>query len=153
MLVWFVPLVMFAAGLYWVYSQRDLFRNGVRTYFWRETTGRVIDEEDRSFFVPGIVGTAGTGVGLVQYRETGYFYEYQVGLNRYVGDLFCFGVHLDKSLARHVVGDRVKVYYNPDNPHEAVLRRGVRSGALISFIPVAIGAIFLSRAFASRALG
>ena len=104
----------------------------------------MIDREDRSFFAPGLVGSAATGVGLVHYRETGYIYEYEVGLTRYVGGLYCFGVYLDKSVARQIVGDRVKVYYNPRNPHEAVLRRGIRLGTLTSLVPVIVGSVALT---------
>ena len=81
---------------------------------------------------------------MVHYRETGYFYEYQVGLTRHVGGLYCFGVCLDKSVARHLIGERVKVYYNPGDPREAVLRRGVQLGTMVSVVPVITGLISLT---------
>src|SRR5688572_29034436 len=99
MIGWLFSLLVLLGGICWVYSARDLFVKGFRSYLWPCTTGRVIDQEDRSFFGVGITGMAGTGVGLVQYRETGHIYEYEVGLSRYVGGLYCFGVHLDKSVA------------------------------------------------------
>jgi hypothetical protein len=138
-----IPLLLIPLGLWWMLSQRDLFQDGLRSYFWPQAKGRIIDREDRSFFGPGLVGGTATGVGLVEYRETGYFYEYEVGLTRYVGDMYCFGVHLDKALARYIVGDRVKVYYNPKNPREAVLRHGLRSGTMASTIPFVVGMAYL----------
>jgi hypothetical protein len=143
MLLGLIPLLLLPLGLWWMYSQRDLFRDGLRSYFWPRTKGRIIDKEDRSFVVPGICGTAGTGIGLAEYRETGYFYEYEIGLTRYVGDTYCFGVHLDKALARYLVGERVKIYYNPNNPRESVLRRGLRLGTMASVIPFAAGMAYL----------
>ena len=150
MIAWIVPLLVLVGGICWVYSARDLFVDGFRSYSWPHTSGRIIDQEDRSFFGPGLVGTARTGVGLVQYRETGYFYEYEVGLTRYVGGLYCFGAHIDKALARYVVGDLVKVYYNPKNPREAVLRRGVQLGTWLSIVPVLVGLVSLTWILARR---
>ena len=138
-----IPLLLIPLGLWWMLSQRDLFQDGLRSYFWSQAKGRIIDREDRSFLGPGLVGTGGTGVGLVEYRETGHFYEYEVGSTRYVGDRYCFGVYLDKALARYIVGDRVKVYHNPKNPKESVLRRGLRLGTMASTIPFVAGIAYL----------
>jgi len=126
-----------------MYSERRLILDGLRSYSWHRAKGRIIDREDRSFFIPGIVGSAATGVGLVEYREAGYYYEYQVGMKRYVNDVYCFGVHIDKEVARYIVGDHVPVYFDPEDPRSSVLRRGVPLGTMISLVPVIVGAVAL----------
>src|SRR5438552_2714912 len=140
MTTWLAPVLTLILGFWWMYSERTLIRDGLRSYRWQRTKGRIIDREDRSFLVPGIVGSAGTGIGLVEYRETGYYFEYQVGMTRYVNNLYCFGVHLDKSVACYIVGDRVSVYFDPQNPRHSVLRRGMRLGTMISMVPAVVGA-------------
>lgn len=144
---WWFPLFVLAIGLIWVYSEKSLFFQGLRSLRWHRTKGRIIDSEDRSFFVPGIVGSAGTGVGLVRYPETGYYYEYQVGMTRYVNDTYCFGVHLDKSVAQYVIGDRVPVFFDPARPRNSVLRRGVPPGTMVSIVPVIVGLTLLLWSF------
>jgi hypothetical protein len=136
---WLVPLLLLLGGVCWVYCERTLFVQGLRSLRWQRTKGRIIDQEDRSFLVPGIVGSAGTGIGLVQYLETGYYFEFQVGMTRYVNDTYCFGVHLDKAVGHYIVGDYVPVYFDPKNPRNSVLRRGVPPGTMISIVPVVIG--------------
>jgi hypothetical protein len=140
---WWFPAAVVIVGLIWVASERTLWVEGLRSLGWPRAKGRIIDSEDRSFLGPGLVGSAATGVGVVKYPETAYYYEYQVGMSRYINDLYCFGVYLDKSAARYVVGDRVQVFFDPNNPKVSVLRRGVPVGTMISAVPVLVGAVFL----------
>jgi hypothetical protein len=140
---WLVPLFLLVVGLCWVYSQRGLFLQGLRSLRWHRTNGRIIDREDRSFSVPGLVGFAATGVGLAKYRETGHYFEYEVGMTRYVNDMHSFGVHLDKATARYTLGDHIPVYFDPENPRNSVLHRGLPPGVVISLVPAIVGAGFL----------
>ena len=140
MSIWLVPALSLLLGLWWMYSERSLILDGLRSYGWQCAKGRIIDREDRSFLIPGIVGSAATGVGLVEYRETGYYFEYQVGMTRFVNDVYCFGVHLDKAIARYIVGDHVVIYFDPRDPRRSVLRRGLRLGTMVSIVPVVVGA-------------
>src|SRR4051812_34610984 len=143
MLLWIIPYSFLLLGLYWMYSERDLFRDGLRSYRWRRTKGQIIDSEDCSFLVPGVVGIAGTGIGLVEYSEPTYLYLYQVGQTDYLGDTCCFGVHIDKVKARYMIGDDVSVYYDPNEPRRSVLRRGLQPGTMLSTVPVVVGATAL----------
>ena len=136
------PTVLLLLGLFWMYKERDMLRHGLRSYRWQRTEGRIIDTEDRTFLTPG-VGRSGTSVGLAEYRETGYFYEYQVGRTRYVNDSDCFGSHVDKQTGRYLVGERVSVFYDPRDPSKSVLRRGLSVGIMAWTIPVVVGLVAL----------
>ncbi|RCK72143.1 MAG: hypothetical protein ANABAC_2124 [Anaerolineae bacterium] len=63
-------------------------------------------------------------------------YSYQVGGVTYQGDKIAFGARKEYSspkkpreeIARYPVGAQVRVYYNPENPKEAVLEHHVVGG-------------------------
>lgn len=140
MIRWLIPALILVIGLWWSYGNRKLIRDGILSYKWRTTKGRIIDKEDRSFLIPGFGGgSAGIATSECEYRETGYFYEYVVGMTRYVGDTYCFGVQIDKELARYIVGDYVTVWFDPTNPCRSVLKRGIAQGAAIPILLVLAG--------------
>jgi len=136
---WILSALLLLFGLWVTYGSRDLLLNGLRSYWWPKTKGKIIKAEDQSFFGPGLAGSAATEVVSVRYPETGYYYEYQVGLTRYTGDTYCFGVHIDKEPACYLIGDHVTVYHDPIDPKRAVLRRGVQLGTLFGPMVVAVG--------------
>lgn len=73
-------------------------------------------------------------------------YTYAVSDNKYIGDKVTFGdISTSDSndarqiLNRYPVGKAVNVFYNPNNPAEAVLETGFTMGLLL---PLGIGTIF-----------
>jgi hypothetical protein len=73
-------------------------------------------------------------------------YEYEVNGVTYRGERLKAGIRsftgnlrkVEQELARYPVGGMVRVYYNPDDPAEAVLQPGVSSKAAL-----VIGIVFL----------
>ncbi len=79
-------------------------------------------------------------------ERTSYFpkvqYEYSVMGKTYTGGRIAFGASkgfssragAEKVLERYPVGATVTVYYNPDNPADAVLEREMRGGGSLLFV-------------------
>ena len=83
------------------------------------------------------------------WEEISYFpkvqYEYSVMGKTYTGGRIAFGASkgfssraaAEKVLERYPVGETVTVYYNPNNPADAVLEREMRGGGSLLFIGLA----------------
>ncbi len=85
-------------------------------------------------------------------------YRYKVGRGRYTNNKICIGGQLQLSLrgksenycSQYPVGKAVPVYYNPDNPAEAVLERREETSGLYLLIGLVfgiIGFLFLTGGF------
>ncbi len=129
-------------GVWLLYTARGLVRLGLASYRWARTEGAIVDSSDASFYTDGLDNT-GTGIVPVQYKETAHTYEYQVDGRTYRSSTFCFGGHAAMAAAAYLIGTRVSVYYNPQRPEVAVLRRGVQFGAVFGVVPIGAGLIWL----------
>jgi hypothetical protein len=134
----FVGLLGFGAWL--LYGARDFIRLGLASYRWPSTEGTVIDSRDNSFTILGIDRTS-TGIVPVEYKETAHDYVYEVAGKMYRRSTFCFGGWAENATAAYAIGTKVPVYYDPEHPEVAVLRRGLQFGAIFGVVP--IGAAFL----------
>lgn len=116
---------------------------------WKETKGRVVSSEAERF-VAGAERMSAPERSLVRQRV---IYAYKVAGVDYSSDRVSFGARTASSLAgleqgivkRYPLGAGVTVYYDPANPSQAVLERGVRmlwlvwaSAALFAGMAVAI---------------
>jgi hypothetical protein len=126
-------LVFIGAGIYALSLYGREKKKGTETQTWPAVSGRVVEayvaedvqvdsEGDRNrVFAPRVV------------------YEYEVNGQTYRGDRLRIGIEsfigsrrrVEQELARYPVGSAVTVYYNPANPAEAVLQRGVGSRAAL----------------------
>lgn len=112
---------------------------GYRSYRWPSTSGVIISSSVQ--FLPASEDSIDK-----YFRKIAY--EYEVQKNWLQGDRIRFGEEPGSSyrsyaaewVAKHGVGAAVTVYYDPDNPAEAVLERGISVSSLQ--LP-ALGAIFL----------
>lgn len=134
----FVALLGFGAWL--LYSARDLIQFGLASYRWPSTEGTVVDSRDNSFTIAGIDRTS-TGIVPVEYNETSHDYVYEVAGKMYRCSTYCFGGWAENAGAAYAIGARVSVYYDPEHPEVAALRRGLQFGAVFGVVP--IGAAFL----------
>jgi len=100
-----------------------------------------VDTRDESFLTSGLTGSAGTGVGDVYWKETAHCYTYVVGGRSYYSKNYCFGGWSERVAASYCVGERVTVFYDPRDPGQAVLKRGVTFGALFGLVLIFIGCI------------
>ncbi len=140
-------VALVGCGAWLLYKERDLIRLGLSSYRWAETEGTVVDSQDNSFTIAGIDRTS-TGVVPVEYKETAHAYEYVVGGRTYRGSTYCFGGWAERAGAAYLIGTKVSVYYDPDRPERAVLRRGLQFGAVFGLVP--IGAAVLWAVFVWR---
>jgi hypothetical protein len=123
--MYFSMMIGFAALGFWVlFSSRDLIRQALASYRWATTEGVIVDLTDASFTTPGLTRIG--GIGEVAYHEVTHVYEYQVGGQTYQSSNYCFGAHIERAEAAFSAGTKVKVYYDPLDPKNAVLRRGLQ---------------------------
>jgi hypothetical protein len=134
--------LLVAAGAYFLYKERELIWLGLRSYSWPSTQGTIADTSDQSFVTTGLTGSAATGVGDVQWRETAYGYVYTVRGRSYHSATYCFGGWSERIVASYRIGESVKVYFDPEDPHRSVLRRGVTFGALFGAVLLIIACVY-----------
>jgi hypothetical protein len=135
----FVFIALIVCGVWLLYTTRGLIRLGLSSYRWPKTDGTIVDSEDNSFTIEGIDSTS-AGVRPVQYNETIHLYEYVVDGRTYRSSTYCFGGWADSAGAAYLIGTKVPVYYDPQHPKVAVLKRGLQFGSLFGLFP--IGAAF-----------
>ena len=135
-------LALLGFGIWLLYGARDLIRLGLSSYKWVSTEGTIVDSHDQSFTTPGLDRT-GTGVVPVEYKETAHVYVYQAGGQTYQSSRFCFGGWAENATAAYLVGTKVPVYYDPERPEMAVLRRGLQFGAVFGIVPIGAAILWL----------
>ena len=105
---------------------------------WPQATGRVISANIEQRISHGKHGTH-------HYYEPVIEYEYNVAGTAFHSNRLAFGSvsggrgRAEQTLARYAPGLTVVVYYNPENPAEAVLEREAKGGLL----PIIIGVMFM----------
>ncbi len=130
-----IIVALVGCGVWLLYTARDLIRLGLATYRWAETEGTIVDSQDDSFTIAGIDCTS-TGVVPVEYKETEHVYEYAIGGRTYRCSTYCFGGWAERAGAAYLIGTKVPVYYDPEHPDVAVLKRGLQFGAVFGLIPI-----------------
>ncbi len=130
-----VILALVACGVWLLYSARELIRLGLSSYRWQETQGTIVDSHDDSFTIAGIDRTS-TGIVPVEYKETAHVYAYAVGGQTYRCDTYCFGGWAERAGAAYLIGTKVPVYYDPERPEVAVLKRGLQFSAVFGLVPI-----------------
>ncbi len=124
-----------AALLYTYFQQRGEARASAG---WPATEGKIIHTEVRA-------SSSGDSLNTVYYPQIRY--EYSVLGQTYTGSQITFGGtpakntlrEAKKALAAYPYGASVTVYYNPENPQDAVLKRTLRGGALM----LTLGSVFI----------
>ncbi len=123
-----------------IYSINIVYR-GISSYSWPYCSGKIISS--------GLQQTErlDPGEGIDKTYSPKIVYEYAVNGARYTNDRIFFGEFgsgIKSSIKRiadkYPPGKEVPVYYNPKNPQEAVLEKGVKA---IILIPLISGIIFL----------
>lgn len=131
------------AGVYLIYRSRQSKQKAEASQNWPSTRGQVTkahvqqsyhtdSDGDRHYFYSPVVE-----------------YTYEVGGQVYTGRTIRFGFNpsfgseakAQAALASYPVGAQVTVYYNPDNPAEAVLERkasATNTGMILGIIFIAV---------------
>jgi len=122
-------------GLWVLYSERSLIRQAISSYRWLTTDGVIVDYTDASFTTAGI--DRNFGISPVTYKETKYAYEYKVNEHIYRSSTYCFGAHVEQARAAFLIGTKVRVYYDPKDPQNAVIKRGIQLSMFLG--PLLIG--------------
>jgi hypothetical protein len=131
-----LPLLMLL-GIGLLYSERALIYKGFLSYKWPMTKAVIKDQRDDSFLITGYNYWA-IGNGTVRFTEIAYIYEYKVGEKKYHASNYCFGGHMDRFQATYLIGQHIHIFYNPTNPEESVIKRGIMPSALIGLLPIVL---------------
>ena len=128
------------------------YRTSLRSAAWPSVTGVV-----RASEVETSIQRRSSGPNRTSYLFS-LRYEYTVDSQTYEGDRIRFGGYgdgtrefADAAVARFPVGAEVTVYYDPDDPGEAVLERGANTSAAITpfavlvLLPVGLGLFLFNR--------
>jgi hypothetical protein len=120
----------------WIRARRQV--GGARN--WPSTTGRVISSEmeaRRSHSSEGGYSTSYYAVVLYEYMVDGKRYQSnRLTLGTPIGTSFTGRVQ--KKLQEYPVGNRVQVFYDPDDPTEAVLEVKAPVGNVYLFVSILI---------------
>ena len=148
-----------AAGLFILWGYFRARRQAQASLGWPAVEGEILEA-----YVRREEETDADGEWRVTYFPE-VRYAYRVLGQEYVGNQITFGGTLGGSspararavVARYPEGERVTVYYNPDNPQEAVLERKVAAPWLLLVVggafltaAVCIGGLLLSAAFGGK---
>jgi len=136
-----VTVGLVGSGLWLLYTERELIRLGLSSYRWATTEGTIVDSKDNSFTIPGIDRTS-TGIAPVEYKETAHAYEYAIEGQTYRCNTYCFGGWAETAGAAYLIGTKVQVYYDPKHPEVAVLKRGLKFGAIFGVVPIALAMLW-----------
>ena len=131
-----------------LFSSRELIRLGLASCKWPSTQGMIVDATDESFTTDGV--DRWTSVSSVSYNERTHVYQYQVDGRMYQSNTYCFGGHVDRAGAAYHIGTGVIVFYDPDNPERAVLKRGMQFGAIVGILPLTGGSVLALHFLLSR---
>jgi hypothetical protein len=130
-------ITIFAAltcfGLWLLYTTRAVNRLALSSYRWAITEGKIVDRFDKSFRAAS---------DSERFIEIAHVYEYVVDGRTFNSSTYCFGAWLDKTEAAYVIGTKVSVYYDPEHPEMAVLKRGLQLGAIFGVVPIGIAILF-----------
>jgi len=140
-----VPLSLIALGAVFAAKDRRLLIDGWKSRAWPYTGGSVVDSEDTSFEIDGVSPYSSTR--RVMYVRRDCYYVYEVDGRKYRSNRYSFGGNAGEADIH--IGDRVRVYFDPENPMESVLKPGLTAGSLSGIIMCATG-ILVGIAFIAR---
>ena len=133
-----VIIAVIICGLGVILANRTLLEQWFRSRTWKATTARIVedrDEEAWTYKSPYPAGRARWERG----HAKSYFYRYEVGDHVYCSNRLGFGDEFITQM-HFRIGEKVDVYYDPDNPQNAVLVRDFPGGALFGLILI-VGAV------------
>lgn len=124
-----------AMGVFFIAAVRKKWAVGR----WASAAGTVIESE-------AVWGTTTRGGRTARTWLARFAYEYEAGGRTYTGRRVafykrCTGSWAREFVARHPVGSRVRVYYDPARPAESVLDRSFRALWLLPFFAAVFGAL------------
>jgi hypothetical protein len=125
-----------------------VLRRALRSATWKRAQGHILDSK------PGVDILVPEGQLFRTPRVT---YEYRVGEDIYAGTRIRYQRGWDLTKARIAVyryhsGEKVVVFYDPQNPGRAVLEPGARTSNWLAFLGALLGVLVgVAIAFRSRA--
>ncbi|HCN79328.1 MAG TPA: hypothetical protein DIT13_19360 [Verrucomicrobiales bacterium] len=123
-------------GLFLLFVSRDSIRLGWQSRRWPHTQGIVTHISDKSYTLDTVTRQ---GPRIVHHSCWLPHYRYEVDGVEYESTGVCFGGRLDEEKARFKQGGRVSVYYDPQNPANAVLLPSVQPTSLAGLAPIGAG--------------
>lgn len=122
-----IGAVIFAVFAYLTYADRSTILIAWRSRNWSPATAEVVDMENNSFEIPSIGKYS--SARSTRYVESQYTFKFDVKEVTYTSTCYSFGGHIDQ-YGSFSVGDSVTIYYDPADPHRAVVKRSLSSSIL-----------------------
>ena len=107
--------------------------------YWAPTPATVVESE-------AVWGTSSSGGRTARTWLPRFTYQYEIGGQVYRGKRIafyrrCTGSRAQELVARHPIGSKLQVYYNPAHPAEAVMERNFRALWVSPFFAIVYGAL------------
>jgi hypothetical protein len=133
----FIAIAMIAGGIFLIVWGSNELKGAYQSRSWPSTQGKITS----SYIKKQVNKKSSTNRTTTSFSAKVH-YRYMVGGKTYSGDMICFGGTYSggkRSLAKKVAdsypkGKKVTVYYNPENPKEAVLKTGFSWTTFMVFI-------------------
>ena len=130
---------MMIAGIYFTVKDWKILAASWRSRNWQSTQGKIIEVTNESFEIPGTAGYIPTT--SVKYLHEGFVYKYKVNGKKYHSQSVCFGGHAEGKLTQLMTGSNVTVFYDPQNPKDSVLKKGLTAGSTSGIMFATLGAL------------
>ena len=120
-----------------------------RSAYWPSTSGEVVHAEVEEHVNVGKDRKSTTTITTNVTHESSIVYVYRVGGKEYRGDRVRFSWEMNRAeaeatVAKYPVGASVRVYYDPDDPSDAVLETG--GDAYVYQVMIGLGVFFVALA-------
>jgi hypothetical protein len=143
LIVWGIFGFALLLGNFFLYREIAYAQNRENaTQTWPTVTGEIVTSETR---VHRRTST-GTGHGSVRFPHISYTYEVNGkthNSSNIVAGGEIGGMNVETALARYPQGSKVTVYYDPNNPKDAILESGNKTISKALWLMLAIMNIFL----------
>lgn len=114
---------VFCVLLWLMFENRECFLGAWKSRHWKSTSAQITDIQDHTYLSD--VLTKYSGSSVVERKSRTFTFWYVVNDASYESNRHAFDDSLIKGEADIRKGDKVTIFYNPMNPQESVVRRGL----------------------------
>jgi hypothetical protein len=136
-----VIIAVMVFGVLVALSNQRLIRQWYRCKSWKATTARIVDDRDESVWAYRSAYPA-RQARMERVHAKIYFYRYEVDGHVYCTNQLGFGDEF-VTYEHFRIGEKVTAYYDPQDPQNAVLRRGFPDAALIGLVSIGVAGLSL----------
>lgn len=114
---------VFCVLLWIMFENREAFLGAWKSRHWKSTSAQITDIQDHTYLSD--VVTKYSGSSVVERKSRNYTFSYVVNDASYQSNRYAFDDSLIKGESDIRKGDKVTIFYDPINPQESVVIRGL----------------------------